>query len=66
VVSARRTGGRAWPDPLAHPVSIALFGALVARSWREHRRDSLSWKGRPVTVAAAASAPVRRPTRDLA
>jgi len=47
-------------------VSIALFGALVARSWREHRRDSLSWKGRPVTVAAAASAPVRRPTRDLA
>lgn len=66
VVSARRTGGRAWPDPLAHPVSIALFGALVARSWREHRRGSLSWKGRPVTVAAAARAPVRRPTRDLA
>ena len=27
---ARATGGRAWPDALAHPVSVLLFGWLVA------------------------------------
>jgi cellulose synthase/poly-beta-1,6-N-acetylglucosamine synthase-like glycosyltransferase len=44
VVSARRTGGRAFPDALAHPVSVVLFAWLVARSYR-HRR-STTWKGR--------------------
>ena len=29
VVSARATGGRAWPDALAHPVSSCVFGWLV-------------------------------------
>jgi hypothetical protein len=46
VVTARATGGRAWPDALAHPVSIALFGWLVIRSYAGRR--SATWKGRPV------------------
>jgi hypothetical protein len=46
VVAARRTGGRDWPDSLAHPASIALFGYLTARSLRMHRRGALTWKGR--------------------
>ncbi|HEU4423344.1 MAG TPA: glycosyltransferase family A protein [Pilimelia sp.] len=46
VVSARATGGRAWPDALAQPLSIVVFAALVARSFRLRRRDALSWKGR--------------------
>lgn len=51
VVSARATGGRAWPDALAHPVSVALFGGLVARSYRLKRRGTLRWRGRPVEVS---------------
>ncbi|MGK5684616.1 glycosyltransferase [Actinoplanes sp. URMC 104] len=47
-VSAVATGGRAWPDALAHPVSIVLFARLVARSFRLRRRGGLSWRGRPV------------------
>jgi hypothetical protein len=27
-------------------VSIVLFGALVADSWRNRRRGALTWKGR--------------------
>jgi cellulose synthase/poly-beta-1,6-N-acetylglucosamine synthase-like glycosyltransferase len=46
VVAARSTGGRAWPDALGHPVSVLLFGWLVARSFR--RRRSITWKGRRV------------------
>jgi hypothetical protein len=46
VVTARRTGGRTFPDPLAHPVSVSLLGWLTARSWLLHRRGTLSWKGR--------------------
>jgi hypothetical protein len=46
VVAARATGGRAWPDALGHPVSVVLFGWLVARSFR--RRRVVTWKGRPV------------------
>lgn len=52
--SARATGGRAWPDALAHPVSVALFGALVVRSFRRHRQGALTWKGRPVRAAGPA------------
>jgi hypothetical protein len=48
VLAARRTGGRVWPDVLAHPGSVAVFGWLVARSVRENRRGTLRWKGRPV------------------
>ncbi|HZC71804.1 MAG TPA: glycosyltransferase family 2 protein [Jatrophihabitans sp.] len=48
VIAARRTGGRALPDALAHPVSIAVFGYLTGTSLREHRRGDLAWKGRSI------------------
>lgn len=48
IVAARATGGRTLPDALAHPVSIAAFAALTVRSFREHRRGRLRWKGRPI------------------
>jgi hypothetical protein len=48
VVSARATGGRAWPDALAQPASVAVFGWLVARSIRLRRKGLLRWRGRPV------------------
>jgi hypothetical protein len=51
-VVAARTGGRVWPDALAHPVSIALLDVLVLRSVAGHRRGQLRWRGRPVTAAA--------------
>jgi hypothetical protein len=47
-VAARATGGRAWPDALGHPASIALFGWLLGRSYR--RRRQIRWKDRPVLV----------------
>jgi hypothetical protein len=49
VIVARRTGGRALPDALAHPVSILMLGWLTAHSWRAKRAGRLRWKGRPVT-----------------
>jgi hypothetical protein len=48
VVTARATGGRAWPDALAHPVSIVLFAWLVLRSYRGRAGGRLTWKGRPI------------------
>ncbi len=48
IIAARATGGRAWPDAWAHPVSIVLFARLVARSFRLRRRGGLTWRGRPV------------------
>ncbi|MGX6604251.1 glycosyltransferase [Micromonosporaceae bacterium Da 78-11] len=48
VVAATATGGRTWPDSLAQPVSIVLFGWLVVRSFRLRRRGLLSWRGRTV------------------
>ncbi|HTF11383.1 MAG TPA: glycosyl transferase, partial [Asanoa sp.] len=48
LVSAAATGGRRWPDPLAQPVSVLLFGALVARSYRLRRSGVLRWRDRPV------------------
>ena len=45
-VVARRVGGRVWPDSLLHPVSIATFDYLLARSWTGRLRGGLSWKGR--------------------
>jgi hypothetical protein len=47
-VSARATGGRAWPDALAHPASVVAFAALVVRSFRCRRKGALTWRGRPV------------------
>jgi glycosyltransferase involved in cell wall biosynthesis len=43
---ARRVGGRVWPDSLLHPVSVAGFGYLTARSWIGRRRGTLTWKSR--------------------
>ena len=50
-VVAARTGGRVWPDALAHPGSIALLDLLVARSVIGHRRGALQWRGRTVTAS---------------
>jgi len=47
-VAARRTGSRVWPDSLAHPASVVVFGALVATSVRRHRAGTLTARGRPV------------------
>jgi hypothetical protein len=46
VTTARATGGRAWPDALAHPVSIVVFAWLVTRSFRLRRQGRLTWRGR--------------------
>ncbi len=46
LVAARRTCSRAFPDALAHPVSVALFAWLAGRSRLAHRRGTLTWKGR--------------------
>ncbi len=48
VVTARRTGGHAWPDALLHPVSVLALATLTADSIVGHRRGALRWKGRPV------------------
>ena len=47
---AQRVSGRVWPDSLLHPISIAAFDYLVARSWVHHVRGTLSWKGRSVAA----------------
>jgi hypothetical protein len=47
-VSAAVTGGRIWPDPLAHPLSVLVLDALLLRSVVRHRRGALTWRGRPV------------------
>ncbi len=46
VVAARHTGGRAWPDAMAHPISVALLVTLVGRSWLARGAGRLEWKGR--------------------
>ncbi|MEU2614328.1 glycosyltransferase family A protein [Micromonospora sp. NPDC007271] len=48
VVSARATGGRAWPDALTHPVSVVVLGWLTFRSYHLRKRRRLTWRGRPV------------------
>ncbi|GAA2703457.1 glycosyltransferase [Micromonospora olivasterospora] len=48
VVTARATGGRWWPDALAHPVSVAFLGWLTLRSYHLRKRRHLTWRGRPV------------------
>jgi hypothetical protein len=48
VVTSRATGGRVWPDVLAHPVSVGLLAYLVVLSRYRHRRGALRWKGRTV------------------
>jgi hypothetical protein len=53
VAAARATGGRKWPDALGHPVSVALFGWLVARSLWHRRTGRLRWKGRDLAAGGA-------------
>ena len=48
VLAARRTGARVWPDALAHPVSVATFGWLVATSLAGTGGGTLTARGRPV------------------
>ena len=50
---AVRTGGRAWPDALAHPVSVLVLDLLMARSVLGRRRGTLTWRGRPLARSAS-------------
>ncbi|MCP2096453.1 Glycosyltransferase like family 2 [Actinosynnema pretiosum] len=54
VVAARRTGGRVWPDALAHPVSVGALVVLIGRSVRGRARGTLTWKGRALLAEGAA------------
>jgi hypothetical protein len=56
-VVAAATGGRWWPDALAHPMSVLVLDALVARSVLGHRRGTLTWRGRGLSAAALAAPP---------
>ncbi|MGC4864254.1 glycosyltransferase [Micromonospora sp. DT53] len=49
VLTARATGGRWWPDALAHPVSVVVLGWLTLRSYHLRKRRRLTWRGRPVS-----------------
>ena len=53
-VTAAGTGGRVWPDALAHPVSVLLLDVLMARSVIGHRRGTLAWRGRRLPGGALA------------
>jgi hypothetical protein len=55
MVSAATTGGRVWPDPLAHPLSLLLLDGLVLRSVAGRRRGTLTWRGRPVRAGTGAA-----------
>jgi glycosyltransferase involved in cell wall biosynthesis len=46
VLAARRTGGRALPDALLHPASIAAYAYLTALSLVRQRRGAITWKDR--------------------
>jgi len=46
VIAGRATGGRVWPDALAHPLSIMVFARLVIRSFRRRRQGRVTWRGR--------------------
>jgi hypothetical protein len=57
---AARTGGRTWPDPLAHPVSVLALDVLMVRSVVGHRRGTLRWRGRSVSTSGDIDAVDRR------
>ena len=48
VLVGRRVGARVWPDALAHPASVLVFGWLTADSVRRHRSGGLTARGRPL------------------
>ncbi|MEN3356818.1 MAG: hypothetical protein V7637_800 [Mycobacteriales bacterium] len=58
-LTARRTGGRPWPDALAHPASVAALGWLTVRSHRARTAGTLRWKGRPLAPAGPAAGAAR-------
>jgi hypothetical protein len=61
-ISAAATGGRVWPDALAHPLSVLALDLLMVRSVIGHRRGTLRWRGRGVTgqpPAPEGTAPAR-------
>ncbi|TFV86537.1 glycosyltransferase family 2 protein [Blastococcus sp. CT_GayMR16] len=45
-VVAAGTGGRLWPDTLAHPLSVLVLDLLMAHSVIGRRRGTLRWRGR--------------------
>lgn len=53
VVAARRTGGRALPDALMHPLSVTALCGLAIRSRVLHSRGRLTWKGRNLRATVA-------------
>jgi hypothetical protein len=53
VASAAATGGRTWPDPLTHPVSVLVLDALMVRSVVGHGRGRLTWRGRSLPGSRA-------------
>ncbi len=60
VVAAGATGGRAWPDALAHPLSVAAFICLLVDSIQRRRRGRLTWKGRALPTVERPRRTVRR------
>ena len=52
---AQHTGARVFPDVLAHPASITLFGYLTVVSWRRKSRGRLTWKQRNLSEATTSS-----------
>jgi hypothetical protein len=56
-VTAAATGGRVWPDALAHPLSILVLDVLMARSVAGHRRGTLTWRGRRLQALAVSPGP---------
>jgi hypothetical protein len=61
-VTAAATGGRVWPDALAHPVSVLLLDVLVARSLRGRRRGNLHWRGRSLPAGPATTGRTGQPS----
>jgi hypothetical protein len=46
VIAARRTGGRALPDALLHPISVATYAYLTGLSWYRRITGTATWRGR--------------------
>lgn len=46
---ANATGGRAFPDSLAHPASIVAFVVINKVSWWKHLTGTTTWKGRTLS-----------------
>jgi GT2 family glycosyltransferase len=49
IMIGRRVQARVWPDALAHPASVLVFGWLTSVSLSRRRRETLHASGRPLT-----------------